>query len=133
MIAEENLATLSYPVMPQMVSNAFPGRRAQEVIQRALQFQSPTRPSVRGRIVVESGYGAGIQDPDGNILLDLSAGVAVSNVGRNHPRVVAAIRDQSERLMHSAGLVNETTVELAERISACMPEGCAANASPGSA
>lgn len=123
MIAEEKLASLSYPVMPQMVSNEFPGRRAQEVIQRALQFQSPTRPSVKGRIVVESGYGAGIQDPDGNILIDLSAGVAVSNVGRNHPRVVAAIRDQAERLMHSAGLVNETTVALAERLSACMPEG----------
>jgi 4-aminobutyrate aminotransferase len=123
MITEEKLAALSYPTMPRMVSNEFPGAKARAVIDRALQFQSPTRPSVRGRLVIEEARGAGIQDPDGNIFIDMSAGVAVSNVGRNHPRVVEAVKKQADRLMHSAGLVSETTVALAEKIDAAMPAG----------
>lgn len=123
MISEEQLAALSYPAMPRIVSNEFPGAKARAVIERAMQFQSPTRPSVRGRLVIEGGRGAGIQDPDGNIFIDMSAGVAVANVGRSHPKVVAAVKAQAERLMHSAGLVSETTVALAEKISASMPEG----------
>ena len=69
--------------------------------------------------------GAGIEDPDGNIYIDMSAGVAVSSVGRNHPKVVEAVKAQSERLMHSAGLISETTVALAEKLSSVMPEGLA--------
>jgi 4-aminobutyrate aminotransferase len=69
--------------------------------------------------------GAGIKDPDGNVFLDMSAGVAVSSVGRNHPKVVDAVKAQSGRLMHSAGLINETTVALAEKLSSVMPAGLA--------
>lgn len=125
MITEQELAKLSYPEMPRIVTNDLPGPKSREVIERALKFQTPTRPSVGGRLVVESGLGAGIKDPDDNIYLDMSAGVAVSSVGRNHPKVIAAVRDQSERLMHSAGLINETTVALAEKLSSVMPKGLA--------
>lgn len=125
MISEEELADLSYPVMPNILTNDLPGPKARAIVERALQFQTPTRPSVGSKLVIESGFGAGITDPDGNVYLDMSAGVAVSSVGRNHPKVVAAVRDQSERLMHSAGLINETTVALAEKLSAVMPAGLA--------
>lgn len=123
MISEERLAALSYPSMPKIVSNSLPGPATQAMIDRALKAQAPTRPSVRGRLVIDSAMGAGFQDPDGNIFLDMSAGVAVSSVGRNHPKVVAAIRQQSEKLMHSAGLVSETTILLAEKLNATMPAG----------
>ncbi|MER2537374.1 MAG: aspartate aminotransferase family protein [Rhizobiaceae bacterium] len=123
MISEEQLATLSYPSMPLLVSNALPGPASAAVIERAHKVQSPTRPSVRGRLVIDSARGAGFQDPDGNIFIDMSAGVAVSSVGRNHPKVVDAIRTQSERLMHSAGLVSETTVALAEKLNETLPAG----------
>ena len=125
MISEEELAQLSYPVMPKMVTNDLPGPKSRDIIERALNFQTPTRPSVGGRLVIENGMGAGFEDPDGNIYIDMSAGVAVSSVGRNHPKVVAAIKAQSERLMHSAGLVSETTVALAEKLSSFMPQGLA--------
>ncbi|MCO5072921.1 MAG: aspartate aminotransferase family protein [Rhizobiaceae bacterium] len=123
MISEEQLASLSYPAMPKMVTNSLPGPMAAAVIERAHKAQTPTRPSVRGRLVIESAMGAGFTDADGNVFLDMSAGVAVSSVGRNHPKVVAAIRDQSEKLMHSAGLVSDTTVSLAEKLNATLPVG----------
>ena len=125
MISEEELAQLSYPVMPKIVTNDLPGPKSRDLVERALNFQSPTRPSVGSRLVIENGMGAGFQDADGNIFLDMSAGVAVSSVGRNHPRVVGAVKAQSERLMHSAGLISETTVALAEKLSNLMPNGLA--------
>ncbi|MBD0417456.1 aspartate aminotransferase family protein [Oryzicola mucosus] len=123
MISEEHLAALSYPSMPMVLTNSMPGPASAAVIDRAHKAQSPTRPSVRGRLVIDSAMGAGFTDPDGNVFLDMSAGVAVSSVGRNHPKVVAAIREQCEKLMHSAGLVSETTVALAEKLNATMPAG----------
>jgi 4-aminobutyrate aminotransferase len=123
MISEPELARLSYPEMPKIVTNDLPGPKARRLIDEALKLQTPTRPSVFGTLVIEEGLGAGIKDPDGNIFIDMSAGVAVSSVGRNHPRVVEAVRAQSGKLMHSAGLVTETTVALARKVSEVMPEG----------
>ena len=123
MISEQELAKLSYPEMPKIVSNELPGPKSRQVIDAALQVQTPTRPSVRGTLVIEEGFGAGIKDPDDNVYIDLSAGVAVSSVGRNHPKVVEAVRDQATKLMHSAGLVSSSTVRLAKKLSDIMPEG----------
>jgi 4-aminobutyrate aminotransferase len=123
MISEPELQALSYPDMPLLVGNSMPGPKSQDMLDRAHRFQSPTRPSVKGALVIEEARGAGIKDRDGNILIDLSGGVAVAGVGRNHPKVIAAIENQCRKLMHSAGLVNETTVALAEKLSALMPEG----------
>ena len=36
-----------------------------------------------------------VEDMDGNRFLDFTAGIAVTNVGHCHPRVVAAIRGRA--------------------------------------
>ncbi|MGE3148408.1 MAG: aspartate aminotransferase family protein [Pseudorhodoplanes sp.] len=123
MISEKELEALSYPEMPKIVTNDLPGPKSRRLIEEAMKLQTPTRPSVRGTLVIEEGFGAGIKDLDGNVYIDMSAGVAVSSVGRNHPRVVDAVKHQAERLMHSAGLVSETTVALARKLSSLMPDG----------
>jgi hypothetical protein len=48
MIAERELAALSYPDMPKIVTNDLPGPKARRIIEDATKMQSPTRPSVRG-------------------------------------------------------------------------------------
>ena len=68
MISEQELAKLSYAEMPKIVSNDLPGPNARRIIAEALTVQTPTRPSVRGTLVIEEGFGAGIKDPDGNVL-----------------------------------------------------------------
>ncbi len=50
------------------------------------------------------GAGCRLWDADGNEYLDLLAGISVLNVGHCHPRVVEAIRRQSEQLMHVTNL-----------------------------
>jgi 4-aminobutyrate aminotransferase len=54
-------------------------------------------------LAVESGEGAVIVDVDGNRFLDFTAGIAVCGTGHCHPRVVAAIQRQAQRLIHMSG------------------------------
>lgn len=50
---------------------------------------------------IERGAGIYLYDPQGKAYLDLIAGIGVSALGHCHPEVVAAIRDQSERYLHT--------------------------------
>ena len=44
-----------------------------------------------------------IEDVDGNLFLDFTAGIAVCSTGHCHPRVVAAIQEQAAKLLHMSG------------------------------
>jgi len=46
------------------------------------------------------GFGMGVEDQDGNVFLDFCAGIAVNSTGHCHPRVVDAIVQQAQRLIH---------------------------------
>ena len=50
------------------------------------------------------GEGARLWDADGNEYLDFQTGLAVNSLGHCHPAVVAAIREQAERLIHVGNL-----------------------------
>jgi acetylornithine/succinyldiaminopimelate/putrescine aminotransferase len=72
-----------------------------------------------GRQPVEfvRGSGARLWDAEDNEYLDLQSGLAVNGVGHCHPAVVAAIREQSERLIHVGNFFyTDPMVRLAERL-----------------
>lgn len=50
---------------------------------------------------IERGEGIYLFDPKGKAYLDLIAGIGVSALGHCHPSVVTAIREQSERYLHT--------------------------------
>ncbi|MBC3375239.1 aspartate aminotransferase family protein [Pseudomonas sp. SWRI92] len=50
------------------------------------------------------GLGTRLWDRDGREYLDAVAGVAVTNVGHSHPRLVAAISEQAGLLLHTSNL-----------------------------
>jgi predicted acetylornithine/succinylornithine family transaminase len=63
------------------------------------------------------GDGARLWDVDGNEYLDFLAGISVSSVGHCHPAVVAAIREQAQRLLHVGNLYyTEPMAALAQRL-----------------
>ncbi len=65
------------------------------------------------------GAGSWVWDEDGKQYLDLLCGISVTNLGHCHPRVVEAIRDQSQTLIHASNLFyTEPGIRLAERLSA---------------
>ena len=78
-------------------------------------------PRITG-IVTASGEGSWITDVDGRRYLDFSSGIAVTNVGHCHPRVVSAIQEQAARLIHTSVVTHhEPSVILAERLGALTP------------
>ncbi|MFI9504866.1 4-aminobutyrate--2-oxoglutarate transaminase [Nocardia sp. NPDC052566] len=64
-----------------------------------------------------------IVDVDGNSLIDLGSGIAVTSVGAAHPAVVAAIADQAARFTHTCFMVTpyEGYVQVAEELAALTP------------
>ncbi len=62
---------------------------------------------------------------DGRRYMDFTSGIAVTNVGHNHPRVLAAAREQMEKMSHSAvGItLHEPLLRLAQALPDVMPPG----------
>jgi len=76
-----------------------PGPKARELLARDTDVLSHS--VVRWYpLVAEAGSGCFLKDVDGNEYVDFNSGIAVLNVGHSHPRVVKAIKDQAEKLIH---------------------------------
>jgi 4-aminobutyrate aminotransferase len=104
------------------ISGPLPGPKSAFWLERDHRVMSPSYTRIYP-LVVRRAMGAMIQDMDGNRFLDFTAGIAVTNVGHSHPRVVAAIERQSRRLIHMSGtdFYYAPQVLLAERLAALAP------------
>ncbi|MER8953355.1 4-aminobutyrate--2-oxoglutarate transaminase [Mesorhizobium sp. M0833] len=78
-------------------------------------------------IIVDRAEGAHIWDTAGRRYLDFVGGIGVLNVGHNHPRVVAAVQEQLQRVTHTAFQVAayEPYIVLAERLNKLIGKGAA--------
>ena len=54
-------------------------------------------------LIAEKARGLWITDPDGNSFLDFTSGIAVCATGHCHPKVVEAIKNQADNLLHMSG------------------------------
>jgi 4-aminobutyrate aminotransferase len=79
-----------------------PGPRTRALIEADHKVTSPSLPRAYP-FAPARGAGSMIEDVDGNIFLDFNAGIAVCSTGHAHPKVVRAIQDQAERLLHYSG------------------------------
>ncbi len=72
---------------------------------------------------IERAQGAIIIDVNGRELIDFAGGIGVNNVGHSHPKVVAAIKDQADKFIHTCFHVGmyESYVDLAARLNALAP------------
>src|SRR6266576_3944752 len=73
-----------------------------DIVASEEQFQLATYKKMP--IVAERGEGVWIYTTEGDRYLDLYGGHAVAGTGHCHPHVVAAIKDQSERLLFDSNL-----------------------------
>ena len=63
------------------------------------------------------GLGTRLWDREGREYLDAVAGVAVTNIGHSHPRLVSAIREQAGLLLHTSNLYSiDWQQRLAQRL-----------------
>ena len=75
-------------------------------------------------IALARGQGCWLEDADGNRYLDFFCGLAVTNLGHSHPRLVRAVREQAERLMHVSNIFHtEPTARLAAYLASRFGDG----------
>ena len=104
------------------VPKTVPGPNAIEAIERDCKH-TPSCYTHEYPLVVRRARGSVVEDVDGNRFLDFAAGTAVCATGHCHPLVVAAIREQAGKLIHSYGgdFHYEPMGELAERLDEIVP------------
>ncbi len=74
-------------------------------------------------LVADHAQGSELWDTSGRRYIDFVGGIGVMNVGHNHPRVMAAVREQLDRATHTAFQVvmYESYLRLAERLCEVAP------------
>jgi 4-aminobutyrate aminotransferase len=102
-----------------LIRTPLPGPKAAALIARDSRAMSPSFTRAYP-FVMDRGEGCWVTDVDGNRFLDFTAGIAVVTTGHSHPKVVAAIEDQSRRFLHMSGtdFYYSSEIELAERLEA---------------
>jgi 4-aminobutyrate aminotransferase len=84
-------------------------KRHQDVIAPVIAFDT--------EVVAERAQGIWVHASNGRKYADFASGTAVTNLGHNHPAVVAAAHAQIDRFVHSGCIFRyDTLVEAAERL-----------------
>ena len=85
------------------------------IISIAKDYVAPTYG--RYELALTNGKGCYVWDSDGKKYLDFVSGLAVCNLGHCHPKVVEALQNQAEKLLHVSNLYHiEPQVQLAEKL-----------------
>lgn len=100
-----------------------PGPRAREIIERERKVISPGLGVKLFPLVPERGWGALIEDVDGNVFIDFLAGAAAASTGYSHPELVKAVQEQVEKIQHSmiGYTYSKRAIEVAEMLAAKSP------------
>ena len=104
------------------IKTALPGPKAKAIVGRDQASVSPSY-TRDYPLVMARGEGAVVEDVDGNVFIDLAAGIAVTSTGHAHPDVVKAITDQAQKYLHMSGtdFYYELQVQVAEAIGRISP------------
>jgi 4-aminobutyrate aminotransferase len=83
-------------------------------------------PRVVGRyspVVVDRGQGIYVWDLEGNRYADFTSGIAVTNTGHCHPKVVQAIQEQAAKIIHAQQniLAHEPMMKAAVELTSTLP------------
>jgi len=84
--------------VPHIVTE-LPGPKARAHVAFDETWTSPSLPRAYPIVPVRA-EGLTVEDADGNLFLDFAAGIAVNSTGHCHPKVVQAIQEQAERVLH---------------------------------
>ncbi|MFT4229680.1 MAG: 4-aminobutyrate--2-oxoglutarate transaminase [Microbacterium sp.] len=115
---------LGGPSLPQerRLVTAIPGPRSQELLDRkAAAVAAGVGHSVPVHAVAAGG--GVVVDADGNSLIDLGSGIAVTTIGNAHPKVVEAVQAQVAQFTHTCFMISpyESYVAVAEALNRVTP------------
>ena len=97
------------------VKTEIPGPKSREFLEISHKYE-PQSMSEQVPVVWDHAEGALVTDVDGNVFIDFTSGVLVTNIGHSHPDHVAAIQDQAGKLMNSYDFVTPWRAKLAQKL-----------------
>ncbi len=89
-----------------------------------LTFQGQTNPTPF-LIDVKNARGIFIYDKSGKSYMDMIAGVAVNNIGHNHPKVVSALKNQIDKHLHVmvyGEYIQDAPLVFSKRLTSLLPD-----------
>ncbi len=116
--------TVGGPDLPQQrtLRTAIPGPRSQELLARK---SAAVASGVAHTVPIEAVAAGGgvVVDADGNSLIDLGSGIAVTSIGNAHPGVVAAVQEAVAQFTHTCFMISpyESYVAVAEALNRVTP------------
>ena len=114
--------TVNHVEQSRHLATAIPGPRSQALQARKVAAVSAGI-GVTLPVYIERAGGGILQDIDGNRLIDLGSGIAVTTVGNANPDVVEGVRAQVEAFTHTCFMVTpyEGYVEVCETLNRVTP------------
>jgi len=123
-LAELDALPLGGPSLPQerRLVTPIPGPRSQELLARKAAAVAAGVGHTVPVQAVAAGGGV-VVDADGNSLIDLGSGIAVTTVGNAHPKVAEAIAAQAAQFTHTCFMISpyESYVAVAEALNRLTP------------
>jgi len=102
------------------VKGPLPGPRSRELFARWSRVEAQCT-GYQAKVAWDHASGVVATDADGNIFIDWTSGVLVTNVGHCHPDLVKAVQEASARLLNNYECLHESRVEAAEKLVSVLP------------
>jgi len=120
-----NYKNFHFSEVPKIIVKP-PGPKARKILEELTKFDPPFPPKPETPMppltnVFEEAKGATIRDVDGNIFIDLGAGISVANVGHCNPVIVKALKVQAEKLWHLRPWNSSVRLNFLQKIEEIMP------------
>ena len=124
LIDEPTTVPIGGPSLPQVrrLVTELPGPRSAEILARKSEAVAAGVAHSMPVVTVAAGGGV-LLDADGNSLIDLGSGIAVTSVGNAHPKVAEAVAAQAAQFTHTCFMVSpyESYVDVAEALNRLTP------------
>ena len=103
------------------IKTSLPGPIAKKIVAEDSKYLVTTTKSLP--VVGYRAKGLFVEDVDGNVFLDFSSGISVTNVGHVHPYVTEKVKEQLDRMWHFAGTdyYYKEQVDAAKAIASVVP------------
>ena len=106
---------------PRIVATP-PGPKSRELHGRAARIMKGYSSQVRlFPVVFEKGHGVTLTDVDGNVYIDFSSGIYVTNLGHCHPKVSEAVAKAANTLMNCHDYTTPIKLKLLEKLEDVLP------------
>jgi len=105
----------------KLKERTIPGPKSKALLSKSKSYE-PQSMADQVPVVWDRAEGVWVTDVDGNIFLDFTSGVLVTNIGHSHPKHIKAVEEQAKRLMNCYSFPTPERVELSEKLVKALPD-----------